>query len=77
MQLRAHCESWPGQRGRLEDRFTCARALEENGVFFGVYDGHGGQQVAEQVQERLPRHLLTHYKSRNVQPASRDEKLLG
>ncbi|CAD7953720.1 unnamed protein product, partial [Amoebophrya sp. A120] len=76
LQLRSWCESWPGKKQHLQDRFCLNQALEDIGMFFGVFDGHGGVQVADLVSDRLWKHLLSHYKQRTVLAASRDEKLL-
>ncbi|CAD7945705.1 unnamed protein product [Amoebophrya sp. A25] len=77
LQLRSSAESWPGKKLALQDRYVLDRPLDDTGMFFGIFDGHGGTQVAEQCQERLWKHLLSHYKQRNVLAASRDEKLIS
>merc|ERR1719444_512496 len=73
--LRVHAESWPGLKKTLQDRYVSDEAMEELGVFFGVYDGHGGTQVADHAAQRLHRNILHHFRQKQVQPASRDEKL--
>jgi protein phosphatase 1L len=73
--LRVHAESWPGLKKTLEDRYTSDEALEELGVYFGLFDGHGGAQVAEHAQRSLHKGILQSFRKRQVQPASRDEKI--
>lgn len=73
--LRCHAESWPGLKKALQDRYTSDEAMEELGVFFGVYDGHGGTQVADHIQARLHKNILAQFRQKQVQPASRDEKI--
>lgn len=77
LQLRSFVESWPGKRNTLQDRAANEKCLDELGVFFAVYDGHGGSAaIAEHAADRVHKHLLSHYRQKNVQPASRDEKLI-
>jgi protein phosphatase PTC2/3 len=75
MKLRAHCESWPGLRKTLQDRFTIGESMDECGVFFGVYDGHGGPAVATPLAKDLHRRVLQQYKAHKMQPGSTEEKL--
>merc|ERR1719238_1013793 len=73
--LRVHAESWPGLKKTLQDRFTSDEPLEELGVYFGVFDGHGGTQVADHCQKQLHKNIISSFRSKQVQPASRDEKI--
>lgn len=73
--LRVHCESWPGLKKTLQDRYVLDEPLEELGVYFAVLDGHGGTQVADMVKEKLHKNLLQQMRQRQVQPASRNEKI--
>merc|ERR1719240_2038559 len=73
--LRVHAESWPGLKKTLQDRYVSDEPLEELGVYFGVFDRHGGTQVAEHAQKQLHKNILTQFRQRQVQPASRDEKI--
>lgn len=73
--LRVHAESWPGLKKTLQDRFVADEPMEELGVYFCVLDGHGGTQVADHCQARLHKNILAKMRSKQVQPASRDEKL--
>ncbi|CAE8644006.1 unnamed protein product [Polarella glacialis] len=73
--VRVHAESWPGKQIELRDRHTLDEPMDELGVYFGVYDGHGGAQVSELAAKLLHKNILAHFRSKQVQPASRDEKL--
>jgi protein phosphatase 1L len=73
--VRVHCESWPGKQQDLTDRFTQDIAMEELGVYFGCFDGHYGAQVAELAAKQLHKNLMQIYRQKQVQPASRDEKI--
>lgn len=73
--VRVHAESWPGKQIELQDRFTQDEAMDELGVYFGVFDGHGGAQVSELAAKNLHRNILAFFRQKAVQPASRDEKL--
>lgn len=73
--VRLHCESWPGKQMELRDRYTADEPMDELGVCFGVFDGHGGSAVSELGAKQLHRNILWHFRHRQVQPASRDEKL--
>lgn len=73
--VRVHAESWPGKQIELQDRFTQDEAMDELGVYFGVFDGHGGAQVSELAARNLHRNILAFFRQKAVQPASRDEKL--
>lgn len=75
LSVRVHCESWPGKQIELKDRYTMDEPMEELGVFFGVFDGHGGAQVSELAAKQLHKNVLAHFRQKQVQPASRDEKL--
>jgi len=59
----------------LRDRFTADEAMEELGVLFGVFDGHGGTQVSDHVSKSISKKVLELYRAKQVQPASRDEKI--
>lgn len=43
--VRFHAESWPGKQMELRDRYTVDEPMEELGVFFAAFDGHGGIQA--------------------------------
>jgi len=73
--LRVHAESWPGLKKTLQDRYVSDEAMEELGVYFGVFDGHGGTQVADHAAKQLHKNIMNHFRQRQVQPASRDEKI--
>jgi protein phosphatase 1L len=70
-----HAESWPGKQMELRDRYTLDEPMDELGVYFGVFDGHGGASVSELASRQLHKNILAHFRSKQVQPASRDEKL--
>merc|ERR1719482_1848466 len=73
--LRVHAESWPGLKKTLQDRYVADEAMEELGVYFGVFDGHGGTQVADQCAKQLHKNIMANFRQKQVQPASRDEKI--
>jgi len=73
--LRVHAESWPGLKKTLQDRYVADEAMEELGVYFAVMDGHGGTAVADHAQARLHKNILAQFRQKQVQPASRDEKI--
>jgi len=49
--------------------------MEELGVFFAAFDGHGGIQVSDHSSKALHKNILQNFRSKQVQPASRDEKI--
>lgn len=73
--LRVHAESWPGLKKTLQDRYVSDEAMEELGVYFAVLDGHGGTQVADHAAKQLHKNIMCHFRQKQVQPASRDEKI--
>lgn len=73
--VRFHAESWPGKQMELRDRYTVDEPMEELGVFFAAFDGHGGTQVSEHSSKQLHKNILQSFRSKQVQPASRDEKI--
>eukprot|EP00930_Biecheleria_cincta_P072310 TRINITY_DN5971_c0_g2_i2.p1 TRINITY_DN5971_c0_g2~~TRINITY_DN5971_c0_g2_i2.p1 ORF type:complete len:511 (+),score=108.45 TRINITY_DN5971_c0_g2_i2:510-2042(+) len=73
--LRGHAESWPGKQIELQDRFSSDEPMDELGVYFGCFDGHGGAQVSELAAKQLHKNILSHFRQKAVQPASRDEKI--
>jgi len=73
--VRCHAESWPGKQMELRDRYTVDEPMDELGVFFGAFDGHGGTQVSEHASKNLHKKILENFRAKQVQPASRDEKI--
>jgi len=73
--LRVHAESWPGLKKTLQDRYVSDEAMEELGVYFAVLDGHGGTQVADHAAKCLHKNIMSQFRQKQVQPASRDEKI--
>mmetsp|Transcript_148757 Transcript_148757/g.273090 ORF Transcript_148757/g.273090 Transcript_148757/m.273090 type:complete len:673 (+) Transcript_148757:107-2125(+) len=73
--IRVHAESWPGLKKTLQDRYASDEAMEELGVYFGVFDGHGGTQVADHIAKQLHKNIMVQFRQKQVQPASRDEKI--
>jgi len=73
--VRVHAESWPGKQIELRDRYTSDEPMDELGVYFGVFDGHGGAQVSELAAKQLHKNILAQFRQKQVQPASRDEKI--
>lgn len=52
-------ESFAGRKDTLEDRYLQEEYIENLGVFFGLFDGHGGSACAEYAAKRMPKHLAT------------------
>lgn len=75
LSVRVHGESWPGKQIELRDRYTSDEPMDELGVYFGVFDGHGGAQVSEIAAKQLHKNILAQFRQKQVQPASRDEKI--
>ncbi|CAL1269715.1 unnamed protein product [Larinioides sclopetarius] len=50
--------SMQGWRKYQEDRFVCIPDFYEDCSFFGVYDGHGGSEIAEFLKQRLHLEVL-------------------
>ncbi|GBL79119.1 putative protein phosphatase CG10417 [Araneus ventricosus] len=50
--------SMQGWRKYQEDRFVCIPDFYEDCSFFGVYDGHGGSEIAEFLKQRLHLEIL-------------------
>merc|ERR1712050_132439 len=73
--VRVHAESWPGLKKTLQDRYVADEAMEELGVYFAVLDGHGGTQVADHGAKQLHKNIMQQFRQKQVQPASRDEKI--
>jgi len=73
--LRVHAESWPGLKKTLQDRYVADEAMEELGVYFSVLDGHGGTSAADHAAKMLHKNILQQFRQKQVQPASRDEKI--
>ena len=61
-----------GGRQYMEDRIFASSALPEEGTenfelaFFGVFDGHNGEYVADLLQTRMHVALLSHISAENV-----------
>mmetsp|Transcript_48648 Transcript_48648/g.89678 ORF Transcript_48648/g.89678 Transcript_48648/m.89678 type:complete len:411 (+) Transcript_48648:49-1281(+) len=55
-QLRSHCAGRQGYRPYMEDRTVAVTALPhcEHAGLYGVFDGHGGAEVAEACAELMP-----------------------
>jgi serine/threonine protein phosphatase PrpC/cold shock CspA family protein len=73
--VRFHAESWPGKQMELRDRYTADEPMEELGVYFAAFDGHGGTQVSDHLSKTLHKNILQFFRAKQVQPASRDEKI--
>ena len=57
----AHAEMNPRKRNTMED---CHRIIpnfndDSNMAYFGVYDGHGGRNIVDFLEERLEQNILT------------------
>ena len=63
-----------GWRNTMEDTHLVELDLGDGNSFFGVYDGHGGHEVAHFVKENLVRELKTlpSYKSGNFEQSLKD-----
>lgn len=70
--------SMQGWRLSQEDAHSCLPDFDEDTSFFGVYDGHGGKEVAQYAAKYLPSYLLnhSHYKTGNIELAL-EESFLG
>mmetsp|Transcript_12478 Transcript_12478/g.29390 ORF Transcript_12478/g.29390 Transcript_12478/m.29390 type:complete len:666 (-) Transcript_12478:174-2171(-) len=75
LSVRVHTESWPGKQSELTDRYVSDQPMEELGVYFGCFDGHNGAQVSEIASKQLHKNILAQFRQKQVQPASRDEKI--
>lgn len=73
--VRFHHESWPGKQTDMTDRVTIDVPMEELGVYFAAFDGHSGAHVSEIASKQLHKNILSHFRAKQVQPASRDEKV--
>lgn len=69
-------ESWAGRKETLEDRYTESERIGDLGMFYGLYDGHGGQACAEHASKRMHKHLATAWTRRRNSSAS-EAKLVG
>jgi serine/threonine protein phosphatase PrpC len=47
-----------GWRGTMEDSFIAEMDLGDNNSLFGVFDGHGGSEVAKFVQNHFTKNLV-------------------
>ncbi|GIY45527.1 protein phosphatase 1G [Caerostris darwini] len=54
-----------GWRKYQEDRFVCIPNFYEDCSFFGVYDGHGGSEVAEFLKQKLHFEILNSLQVQN------------
>ncbi|KAF4652143.1 hypothetical protein FOL47_011241 [Perkinsus chesapeaki] len=68
--LIAHGESWPGLKKTLQDRTIVSASLGAFGKLYGVFDGHGGSNVADILVKEMPRKLLFQFKAAQLQPSS-------
>ena len=66
----ASCEM-QGWRNTMEDAKLAVLDLADNMMLFGVFDGHGGKEVAEFVSRHLPSELLSNrdFQSKNYEQA--------
>ncbi|KAL0272897.1 UNVERIFIED_CONTAM: hypothetical protein PYX00_005714 [Menopon gallinae] len=66
--------SMQGWRQTQEDAHNCILDLEEGASFFAVYDGHGGNEVAEYTSQHFPNFLksLESYKKGNYEEALKE-----
>eukprot|EP00929_Paragymnodinium_shiwhaense_P036454 TRINITY_DN19535_c0_g1_i2.p1 TRINITY_DN19535_c0_g1~~TRINITY_DN19535_c0_g1_i2.p1 ORF type:complete len:342 (-),score=59.91 TRINITY_DN19535_c0_g1_i2:141-1166(-) len=71
---RKHNRNSQGNKQNAAD-CTMHNSMQELGVYFGVFDGHSGIQVAEIASKQLHKSILAHFRQKQVQPASRDEKI--
>ncbi len=60
----AHEEMNPRRRSTMEDCHRIIRSLEgdENISYFGVYDGHGGRQIVDFLEESLEKNIYKELK---------------
>ncbi|GAB5372125.1 hypothetical protein AAMO2058_001638600 [Amorphochlora amoebiformis] len=50
-------ESWAGRKETLEDRFAQDETVADLGLFYGLFDGHGGSACADHVSKRMSKVL--------------------
>ena len=71
----AHAEMNPRKRNTMEDCHRIVPNFNEdpNMAYFGVYDGHGGRNIVDFLEERLEQNILTEL--RMADDASVQERL--
>lgn len=77
-QLRYGATGMQGWRNTMEDSHIAELDLGNGVSFFGVYDGHGGNEVADYVRDHLIDELrkMESFKSKNYKKALEDIYLL-
>ncbi|MCB9493212.1 MAG: protein serine/threonine phosphatase 2C family protein [Epsilonproteobacteria bacterium] len=60
--LQHSVDAQKGGRPTMEDEHDIQLFAEEGQAFFGVYDGHGGRQVATYVKKNLVKNIREEYK---------------
>jgi len=59
LDLRAHTESWRGLKEQQEDRFVQGEDLGDLGMYYGVFDGHGGIYTPEYLAKHLHKNVVS------------------
>lgn len=57
----AHAEMNPRKRNTMEDCHRIIPSFNDDSsmAYFGVYDGHGGRNIVDFLEERLEQNILT------------------
>lgn len=61
--FRSYChDEQQGLRPTMEDGYRAVRSFAENTAFFAVYDGHGGREAVDVIENTLERNLAIQLK---------------
>ena len=72
--MRFCCSEMQGWRGNMEDSHIAELDLGDGNSFFGVFDGHGGPEVAKFVKLHFTKNLIScaAYKRKDYKKALED-----
>ena len=56
--MRFCCSEMQGWRGNMEDSHIAELDIGDGNALFGVFDGHGGREVAKFVQNHFVKNLI-------------------
>ena len=73
-KIRFCCSEMQGWRGNMEDSHIAELDLGDGNSFFGVFDGHGGPEVAKFVKYHFCKNLINNaaYKRKDYKKALED-----
>lgn len=57
-RIRFCCSEMQGWRGSMEDSHIAELNIGDGNSLFGVFDGHGGREVAKFVQNHFTKNLV-------------------